>query len=74
MINLYVTVILATKELIFKICFMFKTDTFDFINTCILTEQVRKQNHMLIGFWLCWYVHVCFDGYVTKPQTGAVGK
>ena len=52
---------------------MFQTDTFDFINTCILTGQVRKQDHMLIGFWLCWYIHVCPDGYLTKPQTDAAG-
>ena len=73
MVNLYASVITTTKGIIFKICFMFQTDTIDFINTCILTEQVLKQDHMLIAFWLCWYVHVCPDGYLTKPQTDAAG-
>lgn len=66
-LNSYVSVITATRGIIFKICFMFQNDTFDFINTCILTEQVVKQDHMLIAFWFCWYVHVCLDGYLTKP-------
>jgi len=73
MVNLYMSLITDTKGIIFKICFMYQTDTFNFINTSILTEQVLKQDHMLIGFWLCWYVHVCPDGYLTKPQTDAAG-
>ena len=47
-VNLYVSVIPATKGIIFKICFMFQTDTFDFIHTCMLAEQVVKQDHMLV--------------------------
>jgi len=43
--NLYVSVITATKGIVFKICFMFQTDTFGFINTCTLTDQVLKQDH-----------------------------
>jgi hypothetical protein len=49
-VNLYVSVISATKGIIFKICFTFQTDTFGFINTCTLTEQVLKQDHSLLVF------------------------
>ena len=54
--NLYVSVITATKGIVFKICFMFQTDTFGFINP--LNPELNPICYLLALLGAHHFLHV----------------